>query len=88
MLLQNFIFQLLLAGGAFHGYGSHPALGWGSGPNTDDLARYPMLLLWWFWIETALLSHLQAIRGERAYKELFEKMAEDIGFMRRSYEKI
>jgi len=37
---------------------------------------------------TVLLSHLLATGGGRAYKELFEKMAEDVGIVRRMCEKV
>jgi hypothetical protein len=42
----------------------------------------------WSWIGFFLLIHLHAIRRRRAYKELFDKMAEDVGIMRRECEKI
>jgi hypothetical protein len=60
----------------------------GRGPNTEEYAVYLKVLLSWSWIELFLSFHLQAIGGKKAYKELFEKMAEGIGFMRQICEGI
>jgi hypothetical protein len=60
----------------------------GVAPNTEDIALCLKGLTVAVWIELYLLSHLQAIRRKMAYKELFEKKAEDIGNVRRMSEKV
>ncbi len=60
----------------------------GEAPNTEDQATCLKVLLSWAWIELFLSFHLQAIRGKKAYKALFEKMAEDVGIVQRDCEKI
>lgn len=73
----------------FLGLGPHPVLdSWGRGPNTEEYAVYPKVLLSRSWIELVLSFHLQAIGRKKAYKELFEKMAEDVGFVQKDCEKI
>lgn len=57
-------------------------------PTSRNKLWYLKVLLSRSWIELFLSSHLQEIGRGTAYKELFEKMAEDIGYLRRDYEEI